>query len=257
MKKNNLIIALILVVIGLALLLLQAKMPQTEEFWRSVIGNAASAILICGVLGLLQETISKRDHTKELRELFCISSAIKDSGLVNIMIDSQLYNYSDLLSTSDVFYAILNDGRGWVTRYDTQLIHRFSTKTKATELFLVDPEGKFADALAQKTGRSLESLQGKIQETLSLLSELYLQRSSREGTLRIYLLKNYPTQSIFYTDTIIITTSYQTSSGRNTVPLFEYKYDKSSTNIAKDLYHDLDQVREESKLIFDNGPVSQ
>lgn len=253
MKKNSWIIALILIVIGLGLLLIQSLFCTANTFGHSVIGNAASAILICGILGLLEDVISKKDRDKQLRELFGISSAIKSSGLHDIKINSQDYSYSQLLSDSDVFYAIMNDGLRWVNTYSTQLKARFSKNSKVTEFFLVDPEGCFADALAQKTGRSLESLKSKIEETISALCDLYSSQSTKAGTLKIYLLKNYPTQSIYYTDKIIVTTSYQTSCGRNTVPLFEYKYDKSATNIAKFLYDDLDRVREESKLIFDNG----
>lgn len=255
MKKNSWIIALILIVIGFALLLVQLLLCKSETFWYSVSGNAASVILICGVLGLLEEVISKKDRDEQLRELFRISSAIKDSGLLDIKIDSQEYSYSQLLSDSDVFYTIMNDGLRWVNTYSAQLKKRFSNKSKVTEFFFVDPKGCFADALAQKTGRTLDSLNNKISETVSVLSDLYSQQSTREGSLKIYYLKNYPTQSIFYTDSIIVTTSYQTSCGRNTVPLFEYKYDKASTNIAKFLYNDLDNVRKESQLIFDNGAV--
>lgn len=255
MKKNSWIIALILVVMGFAILLMQLKLCKPETFWYSVSGNAASVILICGVLGFLEEVISKQDRDKQLRELFGVSSAIKDSGLLDIKIDSQEYSYSQLLSNSDVFYTIMNDGLRWVNTYSAQLKKRFSNKTKVTEFFFVDPNGFFVNALAQKTGRVPDSLRNKIEETVSVLSDLYLNQSSKEGSLKIYYLKNYPTQSIFYTDNIIVTTSYQTSCGRNTVPLFEYKYDKASTNIAKFLYNDLDNVRRESQLIFENGSI--
>lgn len=255
MKKNSWIIALILIAIGFALLLVQLKCFKPETFWYSVSGNAASVILICGVLGLLEEVISKKDRDGQLRELFGISTAIKESGLLDIKIDSQDYSYSQLLQDSDVFYTIMNDGLRWVNTYSTQLKKRFSNKSKVTEFFFVDPKGCFADALAQKTSRTRDSLKNKIEETVSLLSDLYCKQSTKEGSLKIYYLKNYPTQSIFYTDNIIITTSYQTSCGRNTVPLFVYKYDKASTNIAKFLYNDLDNVRKESRLYFDSESI--
>lgn len=157
MKKNSWIIALILIAIGFALLLVQLKCFKPETFWYSVSGNAASVILICGVLGFLEEVISKKDRDGQLRELFGISTAIKESGLLDIKIDSQDYSYSQLLQDSDVFYTIMNDGLRWVNTYSTQLKKRFSNKSKVTEFFFVDPKGCFADALAQKTGRTRDS----------------------------------------------------------------------------------------------------
>lgn len=179
MKKNSWIIALILIAIGFALLLVQLKCFEPETFWYSVSGNAASVILICGVLGLLEEVISKKDRDGQLRELFGISTAIKESGLLDIKIDSQDYSYSQLLQDSDVFYTIMNDGLRWVNTYSTQLKKRFSNKSKVTEFFFVDPEGCFADALAQKTDRTLDSLKNKIEETVSLLSDLYCKQSTK------------------------------------------------------------------------------
>lgn len=253
LKKNHWIIGLILLLFGVVLMYIQIAFCQRNSFWYSVAGNAGCAILISGVLSFLQEIVSKKDSERVLRELFGISSAIKDSGLLDIKIDSKQYSYTKLLSDSDHFYAIMNDGLRWVGNYSDELKTRFSKKTKITEFYLVDPEGLFLDALAQKTNRDLSSLKSKINETISTLNDLYNNQSSHKGDLKIYFLKNYPTQSIYYTDDIIVTTSYQTSCGRSMVPLFEYKFDKSSSNVAKHLYQDLDLVRLESKLVYVNG----
>ena len=92
----------------------------------------------------------------------------------------------------------------------------------------------------------------QIKQSVQTIKDTY-DRSEKHSVVKIYYLKNYPTQSLFYTDNTVIVTTYQTSCGRNIVPLYVYRYSKRETNIAKYLYNDLDNVRNESMLIFDSS----
>lgn len=217
-----------------------------------MIGDLASALLICGAVSLLQEIFTNDESYRKIMNLFKVSEAVKDSGLNDIKTDSNDYNFKDLIRGSENFYTIMNDGLRWVETNSPALVERFSHKGYSTEFYFVDPEGAFAPALATKTARELQSLKEKIKQSVQTIKDTY-ERSRKQGVVKIYYLKNYPTQSLFYTDNTVIVTSYQTSCGRNIVPLYEYRYSKRETNIAKYLYNDLDNVRNESKLIFDSS----
>lgn len=254
MKTSNYIVLSILVIVSLVLLWVQSKFIQHSSDWYSVIGNLASALLVCGVISFLQEIIIRKETDSKMAEMFSISTSVKESGLRNILTNSNVFIYTTLLNESNVFYAILNDGLRWTETNSAALTDRFNKKNTITEFFLVDPDGAFLPALAKKTEKTEDELKTKIRQSISTLKSIY-DKSEKKGTIRIYLLKNYPTQSIFYTDRSVIVTTYQTSCGRNTVPLYEYKYRKDETNIAKYLYKDLDNVRLESKKILDSDNV--
>ena len=218
----------------------------------NLFGNLGSAILICGILTLLQTLITKKYEEDNLRKLLGISVSIKLSKLKIIMTDSSEYNYKDVLTKSSEFHAIMNDGLRWVGNNSSFLELRFNKKATETEVFLVNPEGEFCKALAVKTDKSLEDLKSKINQTVQQLESTY-NRSKKNGRLRIYYLKNYPTQTLFYTDDSVIVTPYQTSSGRSIIPLYEYEYEENDVSIASHLFKDLKNVQQESKLISENG----
>lgn len=251
MVKHYFILALI-IIIGFALFLIQAWCCSPAGFWYNAIGNIASALLISGTLSLLHRIFLKVDEERKLITIFNISKAIQKSGLSHIETDSTQYHFTDLIKNSEKFFAIMNDGLRWVGNHSPALETRFNRKDTKTEFYLVDPSSDFCKALAIKTDVELEALKLKIIQTISLLESTY-NKTQKKGTLHIYLLKNYPTQSIFYTEAKVILTPYQTSSGRNIIPLYEYNYKEDELSIGSYLYKDLERVRNESKLYSENG----
>lgn len=146
----------------------------------------------------------------------------------------------------------MNDGLRWVGNNSPFLEKRFNRKNTETELYLVNPESDFCKALANKTSISHDDLRIKINQTVSLIEATY-KKSEKKGQLRVYYLKNYPTQTLFYSEDRVIVTPYQTSSGRSIIPLFEYEYEDGDISIASHLFEDLKRVRQESTLISENG----
>lgn len=254
MKKYLIsLIIVLLIVIGLICYLVQSFIdPDTNPFWNSFFGNVGSAVLICGLLSLLHNLITKKYEDDNLRNLLGVSVSIKTSKLKTILTDSSEYNYKDIITKSFEFHAILNDGLRWVGNNSAFLETRFNRKGSETEFFFVDPDGEFCKALAIKTDKTLEDLKSKINQSVQQLESTY-NKSLKKGSLKIYYLKNYPTQTLFYTEDSVIVTPYQTSSGRSIIPLYQYEYNENDVSIASHLFKDLQNVRNESKLISENG----
>lgn len=208
--------------------------------------------LISGTLELLHKVILRKEEEKELEDLFGVSLAIRQSGLNTIMTNSTNYNYSTIISESSDFSVIINDGLRWIGNNSQLLEDRFSKRSTNTEFYFVDPDGLFAEALAQKTSVELAFLKSKINQSISLLESTY-EKSQKQGELKIFLLKNYPTQTLFYSEKKVIITPYQTSGGRATIPLYEYKYSEGYESIGNHYKDDLEKVRNESRLISQNG----
>lgn len=249
--KNNYTILATLLVIGLGLFVIQAWVCEKDSFWYNVVGNIASAILVGGTLSLCFEIFVRNDRDKELQRLFLISQSVMESGLESIQTDSRNYDYKSVILDGTNFCAILNDGYRWVGNNSSLLEKRFDKKGTLTEFFLVNPDGEFSKALARKTDYVHDDLKQKISKTVSLIKGTF-NNTSKQGRLKIYYLKNYPTQALYYSDEKVVVTPYQTSSGRNIVPLYEYSYKSQKESIASHLYNDLSTVREESEIVFDS-----
>ena len=253
MKYLNILVIALLVVVGLSCYVIQAHIdPKAFPEWNTAVGNVGSAVLICGLLTLLQNLVTKHMEDANLRHMLGISESIKDSNLKTILTDSSKYDYKDFITKSTTFAAILNDGLRWVGNNSPSLEKRFSRKNTMTEFYLVDPQGPFCQALAVKTLKSLGELQSKIEQSVSQLESTF-NRTSKNGELRIYFLKNYPTQTLFYSDDAVVVTPYQVSSGRATIPLYEYVNEEGRDSIASHLFKDLENVRKESRLVSVNG----
>ena len=243
----------ILIIIGLVCYFVQGKIDETEcPGCHAVLGNVGSVVLISGLLTLLNNLIVKKYDDERLQKLLGLSESVTKSGLKTILTNCSEYNYTTLIEKSETFSVIMNDGLRWVGNNTPALEKRFNRKHSETELFLVDPEGEFLKVLAEKTSMSADALIAKIRQTVSLVESTY-EKSGQKGVLRVYYLRHYPTQTVFYADDCVIVTPYQTSSGRSVIPLYEYGYEEDVVSIASHLVGDLGRVREESVLISENG----
>lgn len=254
MKKYLVILcAAILIIIGLVFYWGQSVTDSSAHpNWHAVLGNAGSVVLISGLLTLLHDLIIKKFEEDRLCTLLRLSESITQSGLRTILTNCADYNYTELIEKSTDFSAIMNDGLRWVGNYTPALEKRFNRKHTVTELFLVNPKGDFLKPLADKTSTTTMELGKKLGQTISLIESTY-EKSTKAGHLKIYFLSHYPTQTLFYTENLVLVTPYQTSSGRNTVPLYEYAYEEGVVSIASYLVKDLERVRMESTLISEDG----
>lgn len=254
--KHYYSIVITLICLGLFLFLAQSLWCVPNTFWNSLTGNLGCAVLIGGLISLLEHFFLRQENERRLAEMFNVSISIKESGLRNIMTNSQDYHYHDLIVRSHLFSAIMNDGRRWVGNHTDAIEKRFNINGSITEFFFVNPNSDFCKALERKTHldnvEDQEKPEAKIVQTISLLKSTW-HKSEKAGTLRIYYLKNYPTQTLFYTEDTVVATPYQTSSGRAIIPLYEYAYDSSKQSIASHLHDDLKRVRIESTCIYDSS----
>lgn len=240
----------ILIIAGLLLLLGQSNIDDKNSFWYITVGNIANTFLVGATLSLLYQLVLKREEDNHLMKMLKISFSVHDSGLRQILTNSADYKFSPLLQSSNSFVAVMNDGLRWVGNHSVEIEERFDKAGTVTEFYIVNPDSDFCKALAAKTEVKLEELQNKILQTKRLIESTY-ERSKKKGNLKIYHLKNYPTQSIFIADEKIVVTPYQTASGRNVIPLFEYEYNENKKSIGFHITNDVENMRKESTVVYE------
>lgn len=243
-------IAFIIVAGGIVVMLLRGFFSDPSSFGYKFFTDLGSAILVSGVISFISQIMLKKEFDLDLAEKMKISESINSSGLTTILTDASKYDYTEIMMKARNFCVIINDGKRWVENHSQKLKDRFDKTSNTTEFFIVNPEGPFFKALAVKTNKNEEELRAKIENTITLLKEIYSE-SKKKSKLNIYYLKNYPTQTLFYSDNKVVVTPYQTSSGRNTIPLYEYSFKTHKESIGKHLNEDLKKVREESTLIWE------
>ncbi len=241
----------IILIVGLALPFFKTSL-RIDQFMSSYIDQLSSALLIGGTLSFLFSLFWDKVTKEDIFKHFAIRESILDTGLSQIYMDSKSFNYSEMISSQQELFIVLNDAQHWAGHYSNELTNRFS-ENKLTEFFIVDPNGSFLQCLAQKTDVSATSLKAKIESVIAFLQELY-SASEKKGELNIYALKNYPTHSIYCGNQFVVITPYQVSSGRRVVPLYIYKYTKKKCGVAPDTLEDVSHLRNESKLIWSTKP---
>lgn len=238
------------IIAGLGITILQEGWGKSYAgLWAyPYLSQISSTLLVGGTLSLLYKIFVDRDAERRLRQLLRIHDSIDICGLKEIFLDSKDYNFSDFLRKAETVEIVMNDGNRWVGNYSVELSKRFSRQC-TTIFYFINPQSKFAEALAVKVGSSIPELRGKIEKTELTIKDIY-EKSGKRGALKIYYLKNYPTQSIFSSKDSVIITPYQTSGGRRAVPLFVYEDNGDERCYAKDVKKDLANVQAESEIIF-------
>jgi len=251
--KNYLILS-ILVIVSLVLLLVQVQIEHSK-FWYNTLGNIANTFLISGTLTLLYQFFSKREEDQQLHQMLKISDSIQQCGLKNIHPDVLHYDFSGLLHTANHFTAIMNDGLRWFGNHTHLIEARFNRRGTVTEFFLVNPDSAFCQLLSEKVKLDHSFMQGKIRQACKSIEATY-RKSHQRGELRVYYLKDFPTQSLFVTEQQVIATPYQMSPGRSEIPAFEYHYQKGVKSIGSAIYADVERIRLVCDLVVDYSAVA-
>ncbi|HHX8507259.1 TPA: hypothetical protein ACVO0I_004608 [Vibrio diabolicus] len=247
------IILIGMLAVGLGLVVIEQFATESTDYKGLVpyISAVSSTLLTSGLLGLLYKKYVDGQHYGEIKRLLRIHESIEDSSLIRYIPRASNYNYNDLINNTKKLTVVLNDGNHWVTSNGDDLLARFSRKS-TTELFVLSRESPFIDALVNKVDHyTKEQYLSKLDTAKHELVKLY-EESCQKGELKIYELKNYPTQSYYLTETLIVTTPYQICSKRLNIPAYEYDATRKNSHFVKYVYKDVAYLRKESVLYFDS-----
>jgi hypothetical protein len=238
------------IAVGLGLLLASSHLGETH--WSHVwLHDLATVILISGVFGIVDKAILNHDEWERLSHLFGVHDSVQRTGLKQVAIDSTSFDYGPMIRDGSNLRIVLNDGRTWISDKITHLQERFKEKSE-TEFYLMNPANPVIPQLAEKTGYSKDEQRDKVRQAVKRLVEAFDQKE-KQGVLRIYYLKYYPTHSIFMTDKEVVITLYGISHGRRPVPAFVFDKEHYGNFVYKHIEDDVKNIREESTCVFDSG----
>jgi hypothetical protein len=243
-------------VIGGLLMIVWKQSLGSQNWAYPYLDQLAVTLLVSGVLGVLHSAYVDRENDSRFRKLFRIHDTIEEAALTEILLDHGAYNYTKMIEESQYLGVVLNDGQRWVGNNAVKLTEFFSIKGKEMEFFVTDPDGLFVAPLAQKTDYTSQALQEKIHRSCARLIESF-EISEKKASLKIYFLKNYPVQSIFLTDKILLLSTYQTSSGRTNPPHLVFEKEENKDCVYLFTEHDIKNLKSESKIHYDSASKQQ
>ena len=247
------IVSSVLIIFGLVFIAYKGHLP--EQDWKvPYLTELGSALLVGGLLSVLFKVFQERQTEANLRRLMRIHDSVDELGVQELLPESRAYNFSTLITDSDMLVIVLNDGLRWVGNNSVSLQERFSKKGKVTEVFTVDPDSPFISSLAQKLSISDDDLKKKIRDAWGRLIETWDASEKRSG-LVIFKLKNYPTRSLFLTEDLLVETPYQIASGRAKIPVFIFRRVPRDDSPYSFGFRDIEALRKESIMEIQKDSV--
>lgn len=247
------VIASVFVILGLIAIIFQNWLGPEHSMYNYV-NQLPGVFLVSGVLSFTYKLVEQKDADRKLASLFRLHESVVSSGLDEILNESQAYNFSGIIENAKMLSIVLNDAQRWIGNNAVKLEQRFRTPGTVTRMFTVDPASRFADVLASKLEISTAALEAKIDAGRKAIVDAHAAAGAL-GKLEIYVLKSFPTHSIFLSEDVAILTPYQTSAGRASVPVMIFVNVKRDDSVYGFVHRDVDKLRKESALVFP-GPQS-
>lgn len=224
---------------------------------KTIIETVGSTLMVAATLGLLLEYTTKRDLLNMLEETNqSVSSQIRafkaldELGLIDAYSDVNSFSFDELLLSSTEFIAVMNDGRGWVTRNAGKLRERLLIPNRKTTIILQHPESLMIEVLADKVLQSKDFLKEKISDTVKEMCS-YPRGDNHE--LKIVGHPFFNVHSLFITEKIIVHTPYLISpGGRNTIPIFIFEK-RGQGSLYQRWYADVEHLLRFVQPLSENG----
>ena len=247
-------------IISLAVLLIGLLSGYAIERNKTALGDnyaplsgLAQAITISALFTSINEWLLRSEYLSffgKLRDEIRRDTSIKDSiehfGLSDVLVDASDYKYKSMIETSKLLTISMNHGRTWLSQKSDYLKVRFASQDKHTFFIFSDPDGKAAESIANKEGKSLSDLKKRVDEAIQIIKDA----GGKPDNAKIYLQPHYTCQTIILSEDIAIATPYCNSSGRYTVPLFVYR-DQGENSYYKQITTDITELIKESANVTD------
>lgn len=273
-RLKTLILAMLFLLLGLVCLL--GEQVPTTAFWKSVLNELATALMIGGLWTAAYELVLRQDFTEthdsrtrqvldavertrsEVAGTLDLADREHTMGLFRVHASAEEFDFVPWLRDAKSFTAVLNDGRTWTSRHSANLRERLKDPSKSTTIVLLHPDSPALAVMARKVGSSVEALQSKIQDTVGIIRDSLPDPRSLPQNVRVLGHLLYNSHSVFLTDTHAALTPYFISRGRKTVPVFVFQDTGTPTGMFTKITEDIDQlIRDDTKVLVETTAESE
>jgi hypothetical protein len=254
-KDKNIIAVLLLALTGAALLYLSEFIPTGA--WKNIIGQISLAILISGILGIINEYMLKDSLVELILEKVKIKENVDKTGLEEIVPDITEINYKYYFKKARKNIDIVHIyGRTWTNNNIDEITERVMNSNCHVRVVLVDPESPFTPALEEHFQYENGQLKTLIADVSKVWKEKHAKkersktRKSNQGSIKLYYHKGQPVNSMYRIDDRVIVVQTNTTQEKTTrMPAIIFK-DTNKSNCFFNIYKkEIEQLIEESRIV--------
>lgn len=258
---DNIKVVLGLLVLGIILLLISECLP--DSIFKNMINQIALAILISGILGLINEYILKKSLVDLILDKIQIKSDVDNTGIESILTKITEINYKLYFKQATKNIDIVHIyGRTWTNNHIDEIMERVKTAKCKVRVVLVSPNSSFVPALEKhfdyeegKLGELIEEVTDvwrKQYNKIEDISKKDTRKSKKKklGTIELYYHEGQPTNSIYRIDDKIIVIQTKSSKEKTTkLPAIIFKNTKNNDCIFKIYQNEINTLIKESQKV--------
>ncbi|GAA0115717.1 hypothetical protein [Clostridium senegalense] len=257
-KNSHIIVILILAISGIMLLLISEFI--TNNICKSLINEIGSAIVISGILGIIDEYVLKESLVELILNKMKIKEEVDRTGLEELLSGISEINYryyfKDAKRNIDIVHIY---GRTWTNNNIDEITERVLKSNCKVRVILVDPNSKFVPALEEH----FKYEDGKLEKLINDVGDMWKSKHEKKknqkkkktlGKIELYYHKGQPTNSMYRIDDRVIVVQTKTTQEKTTrMPAMIFKDTNKEDCFFKIYVNEIEQLIRESKYIdFDS-----
>lgn len=257
-RDKNIIVVLGLLIAGISLLIVSEIL--SEGIFKSIMNQISLAILISGVLGIIDQYFLKDNLVSLILDKLKIKSDVDSTGIEEIIADINRISYDEYFKKAKNNIDIVHIyGRTWTNNYIDEIMDRVKNSRCNVRIVLVDPDSLFVPALEKHFKYEDGQLKTLIEEATSLWKNKYTRikqeatsrkKRSRLGRVELYYHSGQPTNSMYKIDERMIVVQTKTTVEKTTrLPAMIFKNTNKTDCFFKIYDKEINQLIKESRLI--------
>lgn len=229
-----------------------------NEFWKGIINTIASALMISGVLGIIDKVFMSQDLINSMCERVELKKEIDKLGVLNITTDvKHEVDYRIYINKSkrqiDIIHAY---AESWTKDHIEYLLDNISENNTSIRVLLVDPNSDLVNILALQYGKSTEEVKQKITNTFEFWKEKCNERKngssdfSFKGNLEIYFNKGNLNTALYRMDDFLMAIHINSNHAikSNVIPGIVMKNNNTQNSLYSVYSNEIDELFKEARL---------
>jgi len=259
MKNKNFQTKYVAVALGLlsmGLICLFAAEYISSRVWGNVVSEIGSAILISGILGIIDEYVLKESLVELILNKMNIKDTLNNTGLEELVSGITEINYKYYFKNAKNCIDIVHIyGQTWTNNNIDEITERVVNGNCKVRVILVDPGSEFVPALE----KHFEYEDGKLSRLIKEVSKVWKSKHEKkqerrkrvtQGSIQLFYHKGQPTNAMYRIDDRVIVVQTKTTREKTTrMPAMIFK-DTNKKECFYNIYlKEIEQLIKESREV--------
>lgn len=225
----------------------------------SILNNIASAILISGILGVIDAYFLKSSLIDLILEKVKVKEQINSTGLEEVLPGIRNIDYSSYIKKAKKNIDIVHIyGRTWTNNYGDEIKEKLLKSNCTIRIVLMNPESPFVPALEKHFDYKQDELVKYIKDVSKVWRDMNKKVSKgkkrkKQGTIELYYHSGQPTNAMYRIDNRIVVVQTKSTKEKTTrLPSMIFRNLYNGECLYKTYLNEINElVRESIKVELD------